>query len=362
MRTAEAGADSAAGARPAGKGRTPGGARSAQDVLAWSRGLTAPALRAAVDGLPGSLRRLAGYHFGWWDERGTPTEADSGKALRPALVLLSASAIGGAPAGAVPAAVAVELVHNFSLLHDDVMDGDATRRHRPTAWAVFGVNAAILAGDALLTLAFDVLAHSGHPAVPEAGRALGAAVVDLLAGQSVDLAFEERAEVGLAECVGMAAAKTGALLGCSAGLGAMFAGGRPDRVGHVTEFGRQLGLAFQYVDDLLGIWGDPLVTGKPVHSDLTSRKKSLPVVAALGTGTPAGRELAALYCDDRPLAGADLARAAKLIELTGARNWCRAEADRLLVSALGSLVQARPATRARAELTNLARLAVRRDR
>src|SRR5262245_55722612 len=134
--------------------------RPAGEVLAWSRGLVVPALRKAVDQLPESMRAIAQYHFGWCDEHGNPALENGGKSIRPALVLLAAEAVGGSAASAVPAAVAVELIHNFSLLHDDVMDGDETRRHRATAWTVYGVNAAILAGDALQALAVDVLAAS----------------------------------------------------------------------------------------------------------------------------------------------------------------------------------------------------------
>jgi geranylgeranyl diphosphate synthase type I len=130
-------------------------------------------------------------------------------------VLLSAQSVGGTAAAALPAAAAVELVHNHSLLHDDVMDGDLTRRHRPTAWSVFGINAAILAGNALLTLALDVLAASGHSAATDGTRLLSAAVQDLLDGQSADLSFEQRAEIELAECVRMSERKTAALLGCA---------------------------------------------------------------------------------------------------------------------------------------------------
>src|SRR5262249_38599046 len=157
------------------------------------------------------------------------------------------------------------LVHNFSLLHDDVMDGDLTRRHRPTAWSVFGVNAAILAGDALLALGLDVLAASGHGQAQRAIRMLNTAVLDLLDGQRADLAFEQRSDVELPECVRMAESKTGALLGCACALGAMFGGGHPEQVEHLYGFGERMGLAFQFVDDLLGIWGDPAVTGKPVY-------------------------------------------------------------------------------------------------
>ncbi|MER5649429.1 family 2 encapsulin nanocompartment cargo protein polyprenyl transferase [Streptosporangium sp. NPDC002524] len=335
--------------------------RSAGEVLAWSRDMVEATLRPAADTLPASMRRIAGYHFGWWDEQGRPSTTGGGKAIRPALALLSAEAVGGTAVSALRPAAAVELVHDFSLLHDDVMDGDRTRRHRPTAWAVFGVSPAILAGDALLTLAFDVLATGGHPGTAEATRIFSTAVQELLDGQSADVSFEERQDVGPAECMSMAAGKTGALLGCASGLGALFGGGGPEQVEHFVAFGRDLGLAFQLVDDLLGIWGDPETTGKPVHSDLRSRKKSVPVVAALTSGTPAGRELAGLYHRERPLSDPELVRAAELVEAAGGRAWTQVEADELLARALRHLVSAGALSRPAAELTTLARLVTRRD-
>ncbi|MGH3828761.1 MAG: polyprenyl synthetase family protein, partial [Pseudonocardiaceae bacterium] len=274
--------------------------RSAREVLAWSRTVVEPALRAAIDTLPASMQRIAGYHCGWWNEHGQPYQTSEkgpkkaagkgsgGKAIRPTLVLLSAQAVGGVLAVAVPAATAVELVHNFSLLHDDILDGDLTRRHRPTAWSVFGLNAAILAGDALLTLALDVLAASGHPAATDTTRMLTATVQKLIDGQSTDLTFEQHVQVELAECLSMVGKKTGSLISCACAMGASFGGGSPALVERLRGFGAHLGLAFQHMDDLLGIWGDPVVTGKPVYSDLLSRKKSLPVVAALNSDTTAG--------------------------------------------------------------------------
>jgi geranylgeranyl diphosphate synthase type I len=159
----------------------------------------------------------------------------------------------------------------------------------------------------------------------------------------------------------MAEGKTAALIGCACALGAAFGGGRPEQVGYLRGFGRRLGLAFQHVDDLLGIWGDPAVTGKPVHSDLCSRKKSFPVVAVLTSQTPAGRELAELYHRDQPLSGTDAARAAELIDIAGGRAWGQAQADGLLAQAMRELQSASPAPRAAAELGALARLATHRD-
>ncbi|ALG12282.1 family 2 encapsulin nanocompartment cargo protein polyprenyl transferase [Kibdelosporangium phytohabitans] len=335
--------------------------RTPREVLAWSRDLVEPATRAAVETLPESMRRIAGYHYGWWDEHGRPADASGGKALRPTLTLLAAQAVGGLATAAVPAAVAIELVHNFSLLHDDVIDGDVTRRHRPTAWSVFGRSAAILAGDSLVTLAFDVLAASGHPDAVEGMRVLSAAIQHLVEGQSLDVEFEDRRDIALAECVTMAHRKTGALISAACSIGALFGGGRSAQVDHLRCFGDELGLAFQLVDDLLGIWGDPVSTGKPVFSDLHNRKKSLPVVAALNSHTIAGQELGELYHSDRPLSGTDVARAAELIDLAGGREWCRVQADDRLATAIHRLRSADPPAGPAAELSGLAGLVTHRD-
>ncbi|TCO52359.1 family 2 encapsulin nanocompartment cargo protein polyprenyl transferase [Actinocrispum wychmicini] len=335
--------------------------RRPQEVLAWSRDLLEPAMRAAADSLSGTMRLIAGYHFGWWDEQGEPTDADRGKSLRPTLALLAAEAVGGDATAALPAAVAVELVHEFSLLHDDVIDGDATRRHRPTAWSVFGRNPAILAGDALLTLSFEVLATSAHPEAKEGMRILSSAVQALVDGQSLDVDFEDRVNVDLTDCLGMAHGKTAALIGCASALGALFGGGRPVQVDHLRAYGHEMGLAFQLADDLLGIWGDPAVTGKPVHSDLRNRKKSLPVVLALTSATAAGKELFELYQGDQPLSPAEAVRAAELVDQAGGRTWSQQQADDRLDRALRRLRAAHPDARAAAELSALARLATRRD-
>jgi geranylgeranyl diphosphate synthase, type I len=324
-------------------------------TLAWSRELVEPALRAAVDTLPGSMRRISGYHLGWWDEHGARGPASSGKAVRPALTLLSAAATGGSPREAVPAGVAVELVHNFSLLHDDVMDGDLTRRHRPTAWSVFGIGGAILAGDAMLTLALDVLAASGHPAAEPSMRMLNAAVQELVEGQCADMDFERRSTVDVTECQAMAAGKTAALMGAACAIGGAFAGASPEQIGHLRAFGEHIGLAFQHVDDLLGIWGDERTTGKPVYSDVRNRKKSLPVVYALTSGTAAGDELAGLYGRDTPPAGQDLPRAADLVAQAGGRAWSQDQAAHLVARALTHL-ESLPSSAPAAELTALAHL------
>ena len=150
-------------------------------ILESARASVDPELRAAIEALPGSMRRVVLYHFGWEHVDGTPAAGNPGKAIRPALVLTAAAALGGqrARTAALRAAAAVELVHNFTLLHDDVMDRDTTRRHRPTAWTVFGDADAILAGDTLQALALGLLAEDPHPASAAAAARLAACVVEL---------------------------------------------------------------------------------------------------------------------------------------------------------------------------------------
>jgi geranylgeranyl diphosphate synthase type I len=307
------------------------------ETIARSQLLVEPALRRAVERMPDAPRLIAGYHRGWWDADGRPASHGAGKALRPALTVLSAEAAGGPVELAVPAAVAVELVHDFSLLHDDVMDGDAERRHQPAAWAVFGTPQALLAGDAVLALAVQVVAESAAPGRDAALAALLESVHRLIRGQFDDLAFEPRTDIEVDACLRMEADKTAALLACAASIGARALAAPAPLVDALHRYGLELGLAFQLVDDLLGIWGEPEVTGKPVLADLRTGKRSSPVVAAMRSGTPAGDELARLLADGPPASEADVSRAATLIEESGAREWCVAEADRRLAAALDAL-------------------------
>jgi geranylgeranyl diphosphate synthase type I len=320
-----------------------------------ARDLVGPAIATGLERLSGEVRPVAAYHFGLADARGNPSGAPAaGKALRPALALLSARAAGVPAERAVPAAVAVELVHNFSLLHDDIMDGDTERRHRPTAWTVFGVGPAILAGDALLALAQDLLLEGPSPQGMWASRCLLAAVQRLIAGQGADLAFERRDDVTVTECMDMAADKTAALMACACSIGAIYVGGPPTVAMALASFGAHAGLAFQLTDDLLGIWGAPEITGKPVRSDLRSRKRSLPVVAALTSGADAGRDLAALLATPGQLAEADLLRAAELTEAAGGKKWAEAEADHALAAAIECLDQTDLPADVRAEFAGIA--------
>ncbi|MEU0966662.1 family 2 encapsulin nanocompartment cargo protein polyprenyl transferase [Streptomyces sp. NPDC005917] len=336
-------------------------------ILERTRASVDPELCLAVDSLPGSMRRIARYHFGWEHADGTPAAGNAGKAIRPALVLAAADALGGpaARAAAVRAAAAVELVHNFTLLHDDVMDRDTSRRHRPTAWTVFGDADAILAGDALLALALRLLAEDPHPASGAAGARLAQCVLELCAGQHADTAMEDRApgEVTLDEVLAMAEAKTGALLGSACALGALYAVAGAEEVAALDAFGRQAGLAFQLIDDVIGIWGDPRHTGKPAGADLAARKKSLPVVAALTSGTLAAGELAELYATPHVRADADeITRSALAVARAGGRDWAQAEAADRMARAMQELARAVPDPESAGGLLALAEFVTRRSR
>ncbi|BBC91193.1 polyprenyl synthetase family protein [Streptomyces griseofuscus] len=295
---------------------------AAPEVLAHCTALVRPALREAIGRLHPWTAEMAAYSFGWCEVGGAPATTPGGKGVRQALAILGARAAGTDGRAGIPAAVAVELVHTFSLLHDDIMDGDAMRRRRPAVWKAYGTGPAVLAGDALFALAVETLA-----AVPQGARAvrlLSAALTDLVRGQADDLLFTTRPFTGrdrvtVEEYRATAEAKTGALLGCACALGALLGGADEDTAEALDRAGRHLGIAFQLVDDVLGIWGDPAVTGKPTGGDLREGKKTYPVLSALTS--PAARALPDLL--NSP---ARTQEAADLIEKAGGRTAALAEA------------------------------------
>jgi geranylgeranyl diphosphate synthase, type I len=344
--------------------------RNAQEVLERSRELVAPALHRAVASLSEGVRPVAEYHFGWRDANGNLAEHNGGKGIRPALAVLSAEAVGAPSEFGLPGAVSVELVHNFSLIHDDVVDHDTERRHRPSVWALFGIGKAVIVGDALLALAdqclleaervLGVAAVAEQSAVAASARRIADATSKMIAGQALDMAFEHTDAVSLQACLEMEAGKTGALLSCASAIGAEFAGAAPALVSALATFGLELGLAFQAIDDVLGIWGDPAVTGKPAGSDLRAGKMSLPIVAALERGGPEADELAGLLQRD-DLDDEATNRAALLVEKSGGRQLALDDAAQRLESALAAIALDGIDATARDELSELARFVVERE-
>lgn len=319
--------------------------------VARARELVSPALRRSLERLEPGVREVAEYHIGFTDGH------VDGKAVRPALAMLSAEAAGAPAETGLDGAVSVELVHNFSLLHDDIMDRDRERHHRATAWTVFGEPRAILAGDALATLSLQVLLEPPSAERVRAAALVAAATQRMIQGQSQDLALEGRSEVSVEECVSMLSAKTAALVACASSVGAVLAGAPDALVARLTAFGKHVGIAFQAVDDQLGIWGEPETTGKPAWSDLRQRKRSLPVSAALqrdGAG-----ELRRLLAKPE-LSEEELARTAGLVDEAGGRSWTAEEAERRLAAALAELEAADIPPSVRDRLAELARFIVER--
>ena len=240
----------------------------------------------------GAIDEMLRYQLGW-SESGLP---NLGKCLRPSLCLFACEALSGELDAALPVAVAIELIHNFSLIHDDIEDGDELRHHRPTLWQAYGRDEATVAGVALWTLAYETLAKAadrgvGVGRVLEARQILNQACSEMIEGQHLDLSYELRSNVTLAEYLKMIAGKTGALIGASLSTGALIAGAARSEIDGLDAFGRQLGIAFQIRDDILGIWGEGSATGKPVGADIARKKKTLPVVQAFQQVVGPDREI-----------------------------------------------------------------------
>jgi geranylgeranyl diphosphate synthase type I len=269
--------------------------------------------------------------------------------------------VGGTAEQALAAAVAVELTHNSCLIHDDVIDQDRLRHHRPTVWAAFGVASAVLLGDALLALAHQVVAEPGDGLAARSSAVLAEAVLEMAQGEADDVAFERRGSVTVAEYRAMAEAKTGAGLGVACYLGALAGGAEHDRARRLEQFGRAMGVAGQITDDLLGIFGETTRTGKPVGADIAARKKSYPVLAALADGSAAGRRLAELYAQRTPLDPAQVQKATALVDEAGGRLAAARAARAELEAALDALSAGRPGPSAKRQLAALAHLAVHRD-
>ncbi len=239
------------------------------------------------------------YHMGWVDHKFERLSAQSGKRIRPLLCLSVTQAAGGEWPTAVPGAASIELLHNFTLIHDDIQDASPTRRGRATLWKIWGANQAINSGDAMFALAHIAMSRLLEQGVPGETvvtclRRLDETCVVLTIGQYADMSFENQTAVTVDEYLSMIDGKTAALLAYSAELGARVAGCQTDVINHYAAFGRDLGLAFQVRDDILGIWGDESLIGKSAATDIVTRKKSLPVLFGLSQSA----ELRELYTQD----------------------------------------------------------------
>ena len=275
-----------------------------------------------------ALYQMMHYHMGWLDERLEPA-APRGKRLRPLVCVLVCDAMGGDWARALPGAAALELIHGFSLIHDDIEDNSETRRHRPTVWRLWGLAQGLNAGDAMWAVSrlatYRLLDRDYSPAlVLNVARCLDDTCLQLCTGQYLDLHFEGESCVTVAEYQQMIAGKTAALISASASVGALLAEVQEADVRRCAALGLDLGIAFQVVDDILGIWGDPAVTGKSAASDILERKKTLPIVFCLEQEAERGRADLRDLLASPELGDADVGRARSLVERSGALEYSRA--------------------------------------
>lgn len=257
-----------------------------KDVLASADEATARIF--AEHGL--SLYGMARYHLGWATPDFAPAEYDAGKRIRPLICMHACGAVGGDPETAAPAAAAIEFLHNFTLVHDDIQDQSDTRRHRPTVWALWGASQAINAGDALFALGQLALLRSAERGVPFdrvqlLAQGYNEVTLRIVEGQVLDLGFEDRWNISADNYVEMIRGKTAAIVAYSAWAGALIAGADFERADRFRDFGEALGLGFQVQDDILGIWGETSVTGKRKADDIRRRKKSLPIISLAAVAT-----------------------------------------------------------------------------
>jgi geranylgeranyl diphosphate synthase type I len=298
------------------------------------------------------FQEMLAYHLGW--EPGLQASRSAGKRLRPLILLLTDAACGGDWRTALPAAAAVELVHNFSLVHDDIQDASDTRRGRATVWRKWGTAMAINVGDALFVISssaiLDLHAHVAPELVIEAARLLHESTLELTRGQYLDLSYEKQGGLNIADYWTMIAGKTAALLATSSDLGALLAEAAPARRHHFKTFAHHLGLAFQVQDDVLGIWGDEALTGKSAASDLVAGKKSLPVLLGLEHVPP----FAARWRQG-PIREDEVSGVAQLLSEAGIRERVEAETRAQMETALAHLEQANAENEAGRELGALAR-------
>ena len=297
------------------------------------------AIAASTEHGTPDLHEMITYQLGWTGENaGAKAE---GKLIRPLLVLLACDAAGQEWKNALPAAAAVELIHNFSLVHDDIEDNGEIRRGRPTVWKVWGEAQAINTGDAIFALAYASLVNLVEKTSPEvglkAGRIFHQTCLRLTQGQHLDIAFEDQENVELESYWQMVGGKTAALLAFSLEVGALCAGVSPETQAHYRDFGHYLGMSFQVQDDILGIWGAEEQIGKSATGDLVTRKKTLPVL--YGLAQEKGFYEGWNEGDITPEKALILSQ---ILEAEGGRAYAQSTADRLTDLALTALDNANP--------------------
>ena len=280
------------------------------------------------------------YQLGWRDEQLAPANVDPGKLLRPQLTLLACRAAGGDPRQALPLAAGIQLIHDFSLIHDDIEDNSDTRRGRPTVWKLWGLAQGINTGDGLFVIAHLALHQLSQAGVPaevalEVLKRFDQTILTICEGQFLDISFEGALGISEADYLAMISRKTAALIAAAAGLGAIIGGADATTASALFNYGESLGLAFQIQDDILGIWGDPEITGKPFAADLYRRKVSLPVIHALQTAEQ--RDALAKLYGQTEIGDQDVAQILDILAHSGTRGYTEGVAEHYHQAAIAAL-------------------------
>lgn len=322
-------------------------------------------LESVIDSSLPSLRNLLRYHMGWQDDYGHSCSRESGKFIRSTLCLLGCQAVGGDTLQIMPAAAAVELVHNFSLIHDDIEDASCERHHRPTVWKLWGESQAINAGDAMFTLAYLALLKLKEKGIADekivsSTEMLSLACLELCEGQYLDVEYENRLDITVENYLDMAAKKTAALFAVSTSLGAYLGGEGSELVGFFHLFGKELGIAYQIYDDMLGIWGVKEITGKSV-SDISRRKKTLPAVYGLQNSEGATRKRLEELYSQKSIGDKDVPEVTKILGQLGARDYAEDLAEQHRHKALAHLDATRIDRSRQAALEEAACFLLKRD-
>ena len=312
--------------------------------------------------------RLLRYHLGWVDRQGGPldTSVTQGKALRPTLCLFACNALADDYSQSLPAAAAVELIHNFSLVHDDIQDQDRERRHQPTVWHLWGVPRALVAGNGLQSvgdLAILNMAETNVPAetVLRVSQILTESYLEMIQGQCLDLDFESRTDIIADEYLRMIAFKTGSLIRSGLEIGALLATEDTAAFQAFSRFGDRVGRVFQIRDDFLGIWGDQATTGKPAGNDIRRRKKTFPVVFALENAGGSSREELSRIHGQEELADADVENVLAILEEVGAQKESHSIVETSAQEALESLEPVALPPWAKNEVESLVEFLARRE-
>jgi geranylgeranyl diphosphate synthase type I len=322
-------------------------------------------LKQVIDSCPSALCDMLRYHMGWQDEHGHSCSRESGKFVRSTLCLLSCQAVGGDMSQVLPAAAAIELIHNFSLIHDDIEDASDERHHRPTVWKLWGQPQAINAGDAMFTLAYLALLKLKEKGIADekvasSTKMLSLACLELCEGQYLDIEYEDRLDTTTEDYLDMAARKTAALFAVSTAMGAHLGSEDSKLVDFFHLFGKELGTAYQICDDMLGIWGMGESIGKSV-SDIAQRKKTLPVVYGLQNSEGAERKRLEKLYSQKSIEGEDIAEVTNILDHLGARDYAENLVEQYYHKALAQLEAARLDTSRQAPLKETAYFLLKRD-